>query len=89
MWGRQLDAQRYRCSSGQVHLKDLGSESGDALHDACLPTDSIISLRHELRDGASAKLTLVGKERPVGVTLFLAGETTLSRTFCCEDRMRS
>jgi len=54
-------------------------ESGDVLRHAYFPTDSIVSLLYVMEDGASAELSVVGNEGVVGVSLFLAGETTPSR----------
>ena len=54
-------------------------ESGDTLRYAYFPTDSIVSLLYVMEDGASAEISVVGNEGVIGVSLFLAGETTPSR----------
>jgi CRP-like cAMP-binding protein len=54
-------------------------ESGDALRHIYFPTNSIVSLLHVLKDGASAEIAVVGNEGAIGVALFMGGETTPSR----------
>jgi CRP-like cAMP-binding protein len=54
-------------------------ESGDVLRHVYFPTDSIISLLYVMADGASAEISVVGKEGLIGVALFMGGETTPSR----------
>ena len=54
-------------------------ESGDTLRYAYFPIDSIVSLLYVMEDGASAEISVVGNEGVIGVSLFLAGETTPSR----------
>jgi len=54
-------------------------ESGDVLHHVYFPTDSIVSLLYVLADGASAEISVVGKEGLIGVALFMGGETTPNR----------
>lgn len=54
-------------------------ESGDPQRHIYFPTNSIVSLLHVLKDGASAEIAVVGKEGAIGVALFMGGETTPSR----------
>jgi len=54
-------------------------ESGDALRHVYFPTDCIISLLYVLQDGASAEISVVGREGLIGIALFMGGETTPSR----------
>ena len=54
-------------------------ESGDVLRHVYFPTDSIVSLLYVMADGASAEISVVGKEGLIGVALFMGGETTPSR----------
>jgi CRP-like cAMP-binding protein len=44
------------------------------------PTTTIVSLLYVLEDGASAEIAVVGNEGIVGVSLFMGGESTLSRS---------
>lgn len=54
-------------------------ESGDVLRHVYFPVDSIVSLLYVLENGASAEISVVGKEGLIGVALFMGGETTPSR----------
>ncbi|MBB5391979.1 MULTISPECIES: Crp/Fnr family transcriptional regulator [unclassified Herbaspirillum] len=54
-------------------------ESGDNLHYVYFPISSIVSLLYVLEDGSSAEIAVVGNEGIVGISLFMGGESTLSR----------
>jgi CRP-like cAMP-binding protein len=54
-------------------------ESGDVMRHVYFPTDCIISLLYVMEDGASAEISVVGKEGLIGIALFMGGETTPSR----------
>lgn len=54
-------------------------ESGEQLNHAYFPIDSIVSLLYVMEDGASAEISVIGNDGVVGVSLFLAGETTPNR----------
>ena len=54
-------------------------ESGDALRHVYFPTDAIVSLLYVMENGASAEISLVGKEGLIGIALFMGGESTPSR----------
>jgi CRP-like cAMP-binding protein len=54
-------------------------ESGDELQNVYFPTTSIVSLLYVMEDGHSAEIAIVGNEGVVGISLFMGGETTLSR----------
>ncbi len=54
-------------------------ESGDLLRHVYFPTNCIVSLLYVLADGASAEISVVGKEGLIGIALFMGGETTPSR----------
>jgi CRP-like cAMP-binding protein len=54
-------------------------ESGDVLRHVYFPTDSIVSLLYVLANGASAEISVVGREGLIGVALFMGGETTPNR----------
>jgi CRP-like cAMP-binding protein len=43
------------------------------------PVDSIVSLLYVMENGASAEISVVGKEGVVGISLFMGGESTPSR----------
>lgn len=55
-------------------------ESGMAMTHVYFPTTSIASLLYVMEDGASAEIAVVGNEGIVGVSLFMGGETTPSRS---------
>lgn len=54
-------------------------ESGDSLPVVYFPTDSIVSLLYVMESGASAEISVIGNEGLVGITVFMGGESTLSR----------
>jgi CRP-like cAMP-binding protein len=54
-------------------------ESGDTLRYAYFPVDCIASLLYVMENGASAEISVVGKEGIIGVALFMGGESTPSR----------
>jgi CRP-like cAMP-binding protein len=43
------------------------------------PVNCIVSMSYVMRDGASAEISVVGREGLVGVALFMGGESMLSR----------
>jgi CRP-like cAMP-binding protein len=55
-------------------------ESGEAVRHMYFPTTSIVSLLYVMQNGASAEIAVVGNEGAVGVSLFMGGETTPSRS---------
>lgn len=54
-------------------------EPGAVMRHAYFPTDSIVSLIYLMEDGASAEISMVGKDGVVGVPLFMGGESAASR----------
>tara|TARA_R110002110_G_scaffold108904_2_gene271773 strand:+ start:740 stop:1468 length:729 start_codon:yes stop_codon:yes gene_type:complete len=54
-------------------------ESGDTMRHVYFPTDSIVSLLYVMESGDSAEISVVGNEGVVGISLFMGGESTLSR----------
>lgn len=55
-------------------------ESGMAMTHVYFPTTAIVSLLYVMEDGASAEIAVVGNEGIVGISLFMGGETTPSRS---------
>jgi len=55
-------------------------EAGDTASHVFFPTTAIVSLLNVLKNGASAEIAIVGNEGVVGVSLFLGGESTASRS---------
>jgi len=64
----------------ELALGDVLYESGVAMDHVYFPTTSIVSLLYVMEDGASAEIAVVGHEGIVGVSLFMGGETTPSRS---------
>lgn len=54
-------------------------EPGTPIQHAYFPTSAVISLVHEMDDGAMVEIAMVGNDGVVGVASFLEGESTLSR----------
>jgi len=54
-------------------------ESGDRMEHVYFPTEGIVSLLYVMEDGASAEIAITGNEGPVGISLFMGGESTISR----------
>lgn len=59
---------------------DVICESGAQMSHAFFPTSSIVSLQYVMENGSSAEIAGVGNEGLVGVSLFMGGETALSRS---------
>jgi CRP-like cAMP-binding protein len=60
-------------------LGEALSESGIVLQHVYFPVNSIVSLLYVMENGGSAEIAVVGSDGVVGVSLFMGGETTLSR----------
>ena len=58
-----------------LQLGEVLCESGDILHYAYFPTDSIVSLFCDMEDGASGETSMVGNEGLVGIELFMGGDS--------------
>ena len=54
-------------------------ESGQTISHVYFPTTAIVSLLYVMENGASAEIAVVGHEGVVGISLFMGGESTLSR----------
>lgn len=69
----------------QLELVDLPlgkvlTESGAPLTHVHFPTSAIVSLLHVLEDGSSAEIAVVGFEGVVGISIFMGGGSTPSRS---------
>ena len=53
-------------------------ESGDTLRHVYFPIDCIVSLLYVMENGASAEISVVGREGIIGIALFMGGESTPS-----------
>jgi CRP-like cAMP-binding protein len=61
-------------------LGEVLYESGMPMTHVVFPTTAIASLLYVMEDGASAEIAVVGNEGIVGISLFMGGETTPSRS---------
>lgn len=61
-------------------LRALLYESGRPMRHVYFPTDSIVSLQYVMQNGASTAILVVGNEGLLGITLFMGGESTPSRS---------
>ncbi|MGP9800907.1 Crp/Fnr family transcriptional regulator [Rheinheimera sp. NSM] len=61
-------------------LRALMYESGRAMAHVYFPTDSIVSLQYMMENGASTAILVVGNEGLLGISLFMGGESTPSRS---------
>lgn len=61
-------------------LRSLLYESRRPMRHVYFPTDSIVSLQYVMENGASTAISVVGNEGLLGITLFLGGESTPSRS---------
>lgn len=64
----------------ELPLRAVMYESGRTMRHVYFPTDSIISLQYVMENGASTAILVVGNEGLMGVTLFMGGESTSSRS---------
>ncbi len=63
----------------EMPLGQVLSESGGRLEHVYFPTNCIVSIQYVLEDGACAEIAVVGNEGILGISLFMGGNTTLSR----------
>ncbi len=61
-------------------LRAVMYESGRPMRHVYFPTDSIVSLQYVMENGASTAILVVGNEGLLGITLFMGGESTPSRS---------
>ena len=61
-------------------LRAIMYESGRRMSHVYFPTDSIISLQYMMENGESTAILVVGNEGLLGITLFMGGESTPSRS---------
>ena len=64
-------------------------EPGEHQEYVYFPTTSVVSLLWAMEDGFSAGMAVVGNEGPVGVALFMGGESTPSRAVVQSDGVRA
>lgn len=64
----------------RLPLRQVLYESGDPMGHVYFPADAIISMQYVMEDGACAAISVVGNEGLMGVSLFMGGESTPSRS---------
>lgn len=64
----------------ELPLRALMYEGGRPMRHVYFPTDSIISLQYLMENGASTAISVVGNEGLLGITLYMGGESTPSRS---------
>lgn len=64
----------------ELPLRALMYESGRPMRHVYFPTDSIISMQYLMENGASTAISVVGNEGLLGITLYLGGESSPSRS---------
>jgi CRP-like cAMP-binding protein len=63
----------------ELPLGHVLHESGSAMSHVYFPITAIVSLLYVMENGSSAEIAVVGNEGVVGISLFMGGESTLSR----------
>jgi len=64
----------------ELPLRSLMYEAGHPMRHVYFPTDSIISMQYLMENGASTAISVVGNEGLLGITLYMGGESTPSRS---------
>lgn len=64
----------------ELPLRALMYEAGRPMRHVYFPTDSIISMQYLMANGASTAISVVGNEGLLGITLYMGGESTPSRS---------
>lgn len=64
----------------ELPLRALMYEGGRPMRHVYFPTDSIISMQYLMENGASTAISVVGNEGLLGITLYMGGESTPTRS---------
>jgi CRP-like cAMP-binding protein len=64
----------------ELPLRSLMYEAGRSMRHVYFPTDSIISMQYLMENGTSTAISVVGNEGLLGITLYMGGESTPSRS---------
>ena len=71
----------------QTHVEEVHLELGLVLSEPSVkmpyvyfPINSLVSILYGLENGATAEIGIIGNEGVVGITVFLGGESTISRS---------
>ena len=71
---RRLDPEFVSLTLGQVLY-----EAGENMSHAYFPIDCVVSVLYVMKNGESAEIAIVGNDGMVGISLFMGGNSTLSR----------
>jgi CRP-like cAMP-binding protein len=63
----------------ELPLGTVVYEAGQEVEHVYFPTDSIVSLLSVMLDGASAEISVIGRDGIVGIAVFMGGDSTPSR----------
>lgn len=63
-----------------LQLRSVMYESGRPMRHVYFPTDAIVSLQYIMENGASTAILVVGNEGLLGISLFMGGTSTPSRS---------
>lgn len=63
----------------QLKLGQVLYESGETMSHAYFPVNSVVSLLYVMSNGESAEIAIVGNEGVIGISIFMGGESTISR----------
>lgn len=74
-----LEHWRTKLERVDLHLGQVLYEAGDTLSHVYFPTTAIVSLLYVMQNGASAEISVVGRDGILGISLFMGGESTPSR----------
>ncbi len=69
-----------RLKLAEMNLGDVIHESGQTIEFVYFPTNCIVSLLYVMLNGSSAEISVVGNEGMVGISVFMGGDSTPSRT---------
>ena len=75
----ELKRLRPHLEAVDMPLGHVVYESGRTLEHLYFPTTTLVSLLYVMENGASAEISVVGKDGVVGISLFMGGESTPSR----------
>jgi hypothetical protein len=76
----QWERWRHHLEYADMSLGHVLYEPGTTLSHIYFPTTAIVSLLYVMKNGESAEIAIVGNEGVVGVSLFMGGGSTSSRT---------
>jgi CRP-like cAMP-binding protein len=78
----ELELQRWlpHLEYADMRLGEVLYEAGSILSHVYFPTTAIVSLLYVMQNGESAEIAVVGNDGVVGISLFMGGDSTSSRS---------